>query len=75
MRLGDVGEEFADRGEAIGLITAAFENGGDELEEIADVAEEEVILVAEMIVEGGAANPGAIAGRGAMFSRQWRAQV
>lgn len=60
MRLGDMGEEFADGGEAIGLIAAAFENGGNELEEIADVAEEEVILVAEMVVERGAANPGAI---------------
>ena len=58
VRFGDVREEFADGSEAAGFVAAAGQSGGDELEEIVDIAEEEVVLVTEVIVEGGAADAG-----------------
>ena len=57
---GDVREEFADGDEATGVVTFAVEGGGDQGEEIVDVAEKEVVFVADVIVEGGTADAGTV---------------
>ena len=54
--IGDVGKEFLNRSDAIGRVVMADESGGEHLEEIFDVAEEEIVLVAVVGVEGGAAD-------------------
>lgn len=57
---GDVGEELVDWGDSLGRGAAPCEEGRQTFEEVFDVAEKEVLFVAEMGVEGGAADAGAI---------------
>lgn len=57
---GDVREELADGSEAIGLFAFALESGGHHSEEIVHIAEKKVVFVAEVIVEGRAADAGTI---------------
>jgi len=53
---GDVGKEFLNRSDAIGRVVVADESGGEHFEEVLDVAEEEIVFVAVVRVEGGAAD-------------------
>jgi len=58
--VGDVSEELLDRGDAIGRVVVAYEGGGKHFEEVFDVAEEEIVFVAVVGVESGAADFGAV---------------
>jgi hypothetical protein len=58
--VGDVCEELLDGSDAVGSVSVANEGGGEHFEEIFDVAEEEIIFVTVVSVEGGAADFGAI---------------
>src|ERR1700679_2462292 len=58
--VGDVGEEFLDGKEAAGGSSLTGEEAAHHFEEVFDVAEEEVVLVAEVGVEGGATDSGAV---------------
>jgi hypothetical protein len=58
--LAYMGEKFVDGGDTIGFVTVAHEGHGHHLEEIFHVAEEEIVLTAEMIVESGAADARAL---------------
>jgi hypothetical protein len=55
-----VREELLDGSDAIGSVVLADEGGGHHFPEIFDVAEEEIVLVAVVRIEGGAADVGAI---------------
>lgn len=55
-----MGKELVDGSDACGRVTVADESGGEHFEEIFGVAEEEIVFVAVVRVEGGAANVGAI---------------
>jgi hypothetical protein len=57
---GHVGKEFLNRSDAVGGVVVADEGGGHHFEEIFDVAEEEIVFVAVVRVEGGAADLSAI---------------
>ena len=58
--VGDVSEELLDRGDAIRRVVVADEGGREHFEEVFDVAEEEIVFVAVVGIEGGAADFGAI---------------
>jgi hypothetical protein len=58
--VGDVGEELLNGGDAVRGVVVANEGGGEHFEEVFDVAEEEIIFVAVVGIEGGAADFGAI---------------
>jgi len=58
--IGDVGEELLDRGDAVRRVIVTDEGGGEHFEEVFDVAEEEVVFVAVVGVESGAADFGAV---------------
>lgn len=58
--VGDVGEEFLDGKEAAGGRLLIGEEAPHHFEEVFDVAEEEVVLIAEVGVEGGATDAGAV---------------
>jgi hypothetical protein len=58
--IGDVGEKLPNGRDPIGRVVVANEGGGEHFEEVFDVAEEEIVLVGVVSVEGGAANFGAI---------------
>jgi len=58
--VGDVGEELLDGGDAGRGVAAADESSGHHFEEFFDVAEEEIVFVAVVSVEGGAADFGTI---------------
>jgi hypothetical protein len=58
--IGDVGEELLDGRDAIGRVVVANEGSREHFEEVFDVAEEEIVFVAVVSVEGGAADFGAI---------------
>jgi hypothetical protein len=52
----DVSKELLDGSDAHGSVTVAEEGGGEHFEEFFDVAEEEIIFVAVVGIEGGAAD-------------------
>ena len=58
--VGDVSEELLDRGDAIGRVVVADEGGTEHFEEVFDIAEEEIVFVAVVRIEGGAADFGAV---------------
>ena len=58
--VGDVVEELLDGSDTIGCVAIASKHGGKHFEEVFDVAEEEIILVAVVSVERGAADFGAV---------------
>lgn len=58
--VGDVGKELLDGRDTIGFVAVAVEGGRHHFEEIFDVAEEEIVFVAVVRVEGGSADFGAI---------------
>src|SRR5580698_3434429 len=58
--VGYVGKKLLDGGDAVGLVVVADECGGEHFEEVFDVAQEEIVLVAVVSVEGRAADFGAI---------------
>ena len=58
--VGDMGKELLDGCDAIGSVVVADEGGREHFEEVFDVAEEEIVLVAVVGIEGGAADFGAI---------------
>ena len=58
--VGDVSEEFLDRGDAIRRVVVADEGGREHFEEVLDVAEEEIVFVAVVGIESGAADFGAV---------------
>ena len=57
--LADVGEKLLNGSDAVGGVVVANEGGGHHFEEVFDVAEEEIVFVAVVSVEGGAADLGA----------------
>lgn len=58
--IGDVREELLDRRDAIGRVVVADEGSGEHFEEVFDIAEEEIVFVAVVGIESGAADFGAI---------------
>lgn len=58
--VANVGEEFRDRQQAVRRFTFALEGGGNVFEELFDVAEKQVLFVAIVGVESGAAHAGAV---------------
>jgi len=58
--VGDVSEELLDGSDAIGRVVVADEGGGKHFEEVLDVAEEEIVFVAVVGIESGAADFGAV---------------
>lgn len=58
--VGDVGKELLDGSDARGRVAVADQGCGEHFEEVFDVAEEEIVLVAVVSVERGAADFGAI---------------
>jgi hypothetical protein len=58
--IGDVGEELLDWSDAVGGVAAAHKSSGHQFPKVFYVAEEQIVLVAVVGVEGGAADFGAI---------------
>lgn len=58
--IGNVREKLLDGGDAVGSVAAANQGGGHHFPKVFDIAEEEIVLVAVVGVEGGAADFGAI---------------
>jgi hypothetical protein len=58
--VGDVREELLDGSDAVGGVSTPDKGGGHHFPKIFDVAEEEIVLVAVVRVEGGAADVCAI---------------
>jgi len=54
--VGDVSEELLDGSDAIGGVVVADEGSREHFEEVFDVAEEEIVFVAVVGIEGGAAD-------------------
>jgi len=58
--VGDVSEELLNGGDAIGRIVVTDEGGGKHFEEVFDVAEEEIVLIAVVGIKSRAADFGAV---------------
>lgn len=58
--IGDVSKELLDGSDAIGGVFVTDEDRGEHFEEVFDIAEEEIVFVAVVGIEGGTADFGAI---------------
>ncbi len=58
--IGNVGKEFLDGSDAVGGVSLPDKRGGHHFPEVFDVAEEEIVFVAVVGIESGAADFGAV---------------